>query len=306
MHRNNRVIFTLLIGAALSAAAAGAWAVIGSGKASAELDGTLKKARDTGVLTVGYRADALPFSYAGKDGRPAGYGNAVCRKIADEVGKAVGRPVSVKWVPITAANRIPLLLSGDYDIECGATTNTLERQKQVDFGTTYYRVAITAAVKSSAIAKSFKDLDGRTVSVTEGTTSVGLVDQLRDKGISVRVSKAASHPDNFRMLSEGRIDASVMDDVLLAGLIAHTTIPSDYKLIEKPLAEEPYGPMLRKDPQFKAVVDKTITGMMRSGELKKLYDAWFTQPIEPENVNLRFPMNRPTMKAFAYPNSEGV
>ena len=290
------LLTAIVLGATLCATASAAPA----------LDGTLKKAKDTGVFTIGYRDASVPFSYLDADGKSIGYGNEICKKVASEVEKAVGRKLTIKWQPITSGNRIPLLLNGTYDIECGSTTNSLERQKQVAFGTTYFRVSVTAAVKKSSGINSFKDLNGKNVSTTAGTTSVTLLKDLRKNGISTRVTPAKDHAEAFQLLAQDRVVANVMDDILLAGQIANSKKPGDFKLLSDSISEEPYGPMLRKDPQFKALVDKTITGMMKSGELAKLYATWFTKPIAPHNVNLNFPMNAPTKKAFANPNSDGI
>ncbi|MDL2059641.1 transporter substrate-binding domain-containing protein [Mesosutterella sp. AGMB02718] len=281
-------------------------AVAGTAVAAPALTGTLKKAKDTGIFTIGYRDSSVPFSYLDADGKPIGYGMEICKRVAAEVGKAVGRKLTIKWQPITSGNRIPLLLNGTYDLECGSTTNSKERQKQVDFGTTYFRIGVTAAVKKNSSINSFKDLNGKNVSTTAGTTSVTLLRDLRKKGIVTRVTPAKDHAEAFQLLAQDRVVANVMDDILLAGQIANSKKPGDFRLLKESISEEPYGPMLRKDPQFKALVDKTITGMIKSGEMKKLYDTWFTKPIKPHNVNLNFPMNEPTKRAFASPNSEGI
>ena len=181
--KTTRLLTALILGSAACATAFAAPA----------LDGTLKKAKDTGVFTIGYRDASVPFSYLDADGKSIGYGNEICKKVASAVEKAVGRKLTVKWQPITSGNRIPLLLNGTYDIECGSTTNSLERQKQVDFGTTYFRVSVTAAVKKSSGISSFKDLNGKNVSTTAGTTSVTLLKDLRKKASSCSL-RTASRP----------------------------------------------------------------------------------------------------------------
>ena len=274
--------------------------------AAPALDGTLKKAKDTGIFTIGYRDASVPFSYLDAKGKSIGYGNEICKNIAAAVEKKVGRKLTIKWQPITSGNRIPLLLNGTYDVECGSTTNSKERQKLVDFGTTYFAVGVTAAVKKNSGIKSFKDLNNKNVSTTAGTTSVTLLKDLRKKGINTRVVPAKDHAEAFQLLAQNRVVANVMDDILLAGQIANSQTPAAYTLLNETISEEPYAPMLRKDPQFKALVDAPVTGMIKSGQMKKLYDTWFTKPIAPHNVNLNFPMNAPTKAAFAHPNSNGI
>lgn len=274
--------------------------------AAPALDGTLKKAKDTGIFTIGYRDASVPFSYLDAKGKSIGYGNEICKNIAAAVEKKVGRKLTIKWQPITSGNRIPLLLNGTYDVECGSTTNSKERQKLVDFGTTYFAVGVTAAVKKNSGIKSFKDLNNKNVSTTAGTTSVTLLKDLRKKGINTRVVPAKDHAEAFQLLAQNRVVANVMDDILLAGQIANSQTPAAYTFLNETISEEPYAPMLRKDPQFKALVDATVTGMIKSGQMKKLYDTWFTKPIAPHNVNLNFPMNAPTKAAFAHPNSNGI
>ncbi len=289
----------ILLAAAIAAAFATA--------ASAEpLTGTLKKAADTGTFTIGYREASVPFSYLNSDGKPVGYGVEICKKVADAVSKTVGKKLTLKWIPITSGNRIPLLQNGTYDIECGSTTNSKERQKQVSFGTNYFRIQVTAGVKAKSPIKTFADLKGKTVVTTAGTTSVGLINGLREKGIPTRMITGKDHTESFQLLSQDRAVAFIMDDILIAGQIANSKNPGDFRLLDEGLSEEPYAPMIRHDPQFKALVDKTITGMFKSGEMKKLFTTWFTKPIPPKNVNLNFKMTSVLKKTFDHPDSEGI
>ena len=202
----------ILLAAAIAAAFATA--------ASAEpLTGTLKKAADTGTFTIGYREASVPFSYLNSDGKPVGYGVEICKKVADAVSKTVGKKLTLKWIPITSGNRIPLLQNGTYDIECGSTTNSKERQKQVSFGTNYFRIQVTAGVKAKSPIKTFADLKGKTVVTTAGTTSVGLINGLREKGIPTRMITGKDHTESFQLLSQDRAVAFIMDDILIVGQI---------------------------------------------------------------------------------------
>lgn len=291
-------------------AAAFAAALIASTAAgAAELTGTLKKVQETGSITLGYRESSVPFSYLDADGKPTGYAFLVCRAVADAVQKELGLPkLDIKYQAVTSANRIPLIQNGTVDIECGSTTNSLQRQKEAAFGTSYFGIQVTAAVWKNSGINSLKDLNGKNVAVTSGTTSVALMKKFeKENGIHVRYLMTKDFAEAMQLVANKRADAFVIDDVLLAGQIANLKNPDDFKIIDAALSVEPYGPMFRKDdPQFKAVVDKTITGMIKSGEMEKLYKQWFESPIPPKNVNLNFKMNGYTKELFANPNDKGI
>lgn len=277
--------------------------------AADDLTGTLKKIKESGTITLGYREASVPFSYLQADGTPTGYGFEVCNKIADAVKKDLNMPnLKVAYQPVTSANRIPLIQNGTVDVECGSTTNSKKRQEQASFGTNYFGIQVTAAVWKDGPIKTLKDLDGKNVAVTSGTTSVELLARLeKDAGIKIRLLKTKDFAEAMKLVANKRADAFVIDDVLLAGQIATLPNPGDFKIIDESLSTEPYAPMFRKDdPQFKALVDKTITGMIKDGSLAKLYAKWFESPIPPKNVNLNFPMNKVTKDLFANPNSDGI
>ncbi len=273
------------------------------------LTGTLKKVKDSGTITLGYRESSVPFSYLQADGTPVGYGYEVCNAIADAVKKDLNMPdLKVVYQPVTSANRIPLIQNGTVDIECGSTTNSKKRQEQASFGTNYFGIQVTAAVWKNGPIKSLKDLDGKNVAVTSGTTSVELLSKFeKDNGIKIRLLKTKNFAEAMKLVANKRADAFVIDDVLLAGQIATLPNPQDFTIIDESLSTEPYAPMFRKDdPAFKALVDKTITGMIKDGTLAKLYKKWFESPIPPKNTNLNFPMNSVTKDLFAKPNSDGI
>jgi glutamate/aspartate transport system substrate-binding protein len=193
-------------------------------------------------------------------------------------------------------------------MECGSTTNSVERQKQVAFGPTYFVISISAAVKKSSGIKSFSDLNGKTISTTSGTTSVAELKKLEKfKNIDIKEIYGKDHAESFLLLAQDRVSAFVMDDILLAGQISNSPNPGDYAIVGEVLRTEPYSMMLRKDdPQFKALVDKTVGGVMKSGEINAIYAKWFTKPIPPKNVNMNFPETAPIKEAFANPNDKGV
>ena len=274
-----------------------------------ELTGTLKKIKDTGTITVGHRESSIPFSYLDDKQQPIGYAMDLCMKIVDAVKAELKLPnLKVALQPVTSGNRIPQLQAGNIDIECGSTTNSVERQKQVAFGPTYFVINVTAAVKKSSGIKTLADLNGKTVSTTSGTTSVPLLKQYeKTKHVDVKEIYGKDHAESFLLLNQDRVSAFVMDDILLAGQIANSGSPGDYMIIPESLRTEPYSMMLRKDdPQFKALVDKTIGGLMKSGEINQIYAKWFMSPIPPKNVNMNFPATPALKEAFANPNDKGV
>ena len=277
--------------------------------AAQELGGTLKKIKDTGAITIGYRESSIPFGYLDDKQQPIGYGTEICMRIADAVKTELKMPnLKVNMQPITSSNRIPLLQNGTIDIECGSTTNSVERQKQVAFGPTYFVINVTAAVKKSSNINSLADLNGKAISTTSGTTAVPLLKSYeKTKSVDVKEIYGKDHAESFLLMADDRVAAFVMDDVLLAGQIANAKNPGDFKIIPESLRTEPYGPMLRKDdPQFKAIVDRVVGGLMKSGEIEKLYAKWFTSPIPPKGINLNFPVSPALKEAFQNPNDKGV
>ncbi len=274
-----------------------------------ELTGTLKKVKDTGAVTIGYRESSIPFSYLDDKQQPIGYAMDLCMRIVDAVKTELKMPnLKVNLQPVTSGNRIPQLQAGNIDLECGSTTNSVDRQKQVAFGPTYFVINVTAAVKKSSGIKQLSDLNGKTISTTAGTTSVPLLRQYdKTKNADIKSIDAKDHAESFLLMAQGRTVAFVMDDILLAGQIANSPNPGDYMILPESLRQEPYSMMLRKDdPQFKALVDRTIGAIMKSGEINKIYAKWFTSAIPPKGINLNFPETAPIKAAFANPNDKGV
>ena len=274
-----------------------------------DLSGTLLKVKESGTLTLGYRESSVPFSYLDAEGKPVGYAFEVCRAVGESVKKRLNMPdLKIRYQPVTSANRIPLIQNGTVDIECGSTTNSLVRQRQAAFGISYFGIQVSAAVNKNSGIRSFKDLDGKNVTVTAGTTSVALLKAYEKKeGIRTRLLMTKDFAESMQLVANGRADAFILDDVLLAGQIANLSNPDDFMILDASLSKEPYGPMFRKDdPQFKALVDETILEMTRSGRLAELYKTWFEKPIPPKNVNLAFPMNQTTKDLFTHPNSDGI
>lgn len=274
-----------------------------------ELTGTLKKIKETGTITVGHRESSIPFSYLDDQQRPIGYAMDLCMKIVDAVKAELKMPdLKVNLQPVTSSNRIPLLQNGTIDLECGSTTNSVQRQQQVSFGPTYFVINVTAAVKKSSKINSLADLNGKTISTTSGTTSVPLLKAYeKTQNAEIKEIYGKDHAESFLLMADDRTAAFVMDDILLAGQIANSKNPAEYKIILESLRQEPYSMMLRKDdPQFKALVDKTISWVMKSGEIDKIYAKWFTSSIPPKGINMNFPMTPAIREAFKNPNDKGV
>ena len=270
---------------------------------------TLQKIKSSGTIVVGDRESSFPFSYLDGNQKPVGYSMDLCNKVVEAVKKELKMPALVtKLTPVTSQTRIPLMTNGTIDLECGSTTNSLERQKQVAFGVTTIVSPVRMVVKADSGNKTLSDLNGKAVATTTGTTSDRYIKQ-NEKGQSIDVKNVygKDHAESFLMVETGRAAAFVMDEVLLAGFIASAKNPKDFALAGPALSTEPYGIMLRKDdPQFKALVDKTLTDLMKSGEINKIYAKWFTSPIPPKNVNLNLPMNAQLQDAIKHPNDKGI
>jgi glutamate/aspartate transport system substrate-binding protein len=265
-----------------------------------ELTGTLKKVKETGTITMGIRESSYPLSYLDDKQQPIGYHIDVCNKIVEAVKDQLKMPgLKVQQQPVTSQNRIPLVSNGTVDLECGSTTNNEARQKQVSFAVTTFVTNVRMAVKKASGITSLDQLNGKPVATTSGTTSVQLM-RAHEKGnkIDFKEVYGKDHADAFLLLETDRAVAFVMDDNLLAGLIATSKKPGDYALVGEVLNIEPIAVMVRKDDaQFKKLADDAIKGMMKSGELEKLYARWFMSPIPPKNISMNFPMSE-TLKAL--------
>ena len=285
-------------------------ASLGANRASGEeLTGTLNNIKETGAITLGYRESSIPFSYLDDKQQPIGYAMDLCMKVVDAIEAELKVPrLKINLQAVTPSNRISLLQSGAIDMECGSTTNTVARQQQVAFGPTYFVTNVSTAVKKTSGTKSLAELDGKTIVTTSGAPTEALINEY-ETAKNVRFTKiyGKDHPESFLMLTQDRASAFVMDDILLAGQIASSTSPGDYMIIPESLRQDPLSMMLRKDdPQFKALVDKAVGGVMKSGEIEKIYAKWFTSPIPPKGINLNFPQTPGIKAAFANPNDKGV
>ncbi|HEV7913563.1 MAG TPA: transporter substrate-binding domain-containing protein [Albitalea sp.] len=280
-------------------------AVLAVGAVHAE--DTLKKIKDSGSITLGARESSGALAYTLGDGKYVGFHTEMSQRIAADLQKQLGlSKLEVKFQPVTSQNRIPLVQNGSVDLECGSTTNNATRQKDVAFAVTTYVEEVRIATKASSGINSIKDLVGKTVATTTGTTSVQtLRKHERANGVDFKELFGKDHADSFLLLESGRADAFVMDGQILAGNISKAKNPADFKVVGEVLSVEPIACMLRKDdPAFKTAVDNSIKGMIKSGELAKLYDKWFVQAIPPSNTKVGLPLSDATKAAWANPNDK--
>jgi len=279
---------------------------MGISNASAESTDTLEKSKASGFVTMGVRDSSGALSYTLGDGKYAGYHYEICQRIIANLEKAIGKKLETKYLPVTSQNRLPLVQNGTVDIECGSTTNNLARQKDVAFVVTTYVEEVRMAVKANSGINSIDQLNGRNVVTTTGTTSVQhLRKHERAANIDFKEIYAKDHAESFLMLESGRADAFVMDGQILAGNIANAKNPADFKIVGEVLSVEPIAIMVRKDDVVcKKLADNTVRDLVKSGDLAKLYDKWFMQPIPPKNTRVGLPLSETTKAAWANLNDK--
>jgi glutamate/aspartate transport system substrate-binding protein len=279
-----RALVALLLAAACGAAAAQT--------APETLTGTLQKVRESGAITIGHRESSIPFSYLSARGEPIGYSIDLCKLLVDAISEEVGRTIAIKWLPVTAESRIPALVSGQVDLECGSTTSNLERQKQVSFSPTLFVAGTKLLVRKGSAIKSFRDLAGKRVVVTAGTTNEKTMRELVARfKIDMALSVAADHAASFAQLQAGLVDAFATDDVLLYGLLAQTRAQADYVVTGDFLSYDPYGIMYRKgDAQLARLINDTFHALAEDREIERRYNRWFLRKL-PSGVSLDLPMS---------------
>lgn len=278
--------------------------------AHAQPKDTLQKIKETGVINLGGRDGSFPFSYkVSADSPPIGFSADLCMKVVDAVKAKLNRPdLKVQYTIVTPTNRIPLVQNGTIDLECSTTTNTTARAQQVDFAPTHFVGSIAVATKKNSGVGNIQQLNGKTIAAVTGSTSIQLLRTYR-KTENMQVSEVfgKDNAETFLLLSSDRAAGMMLEDVQLAGLIARSERPSEYRILDERLRDEPYGFMYRKDdPQFKALVDETLTQVMKSGEIQELYAKWFLRPVPPAGVNLNFPMPSAVREAYRNPNNRGI
>jgi glutamate/aspartate transport system substrate-binding protein len=276
-----------------------------NGQASRAASPTLDKIKELGKITFGYREASIPFAYLGTDAKPTGLSLDLCAAVADKVRSALRRPeLTIDTVAVDASNRIPLLQNGTVDIECGSTTNTAERQKQVAFSIATYVASPRWLVTASSPVTELKALEGQTIVVTQGSLNLGVAQKIiAAQQLKVTIVQAKDHAESILMLRTGRAAAWFEDDILVAGMVANAPDPKAYRMLPATYAPTYYGLMMRReDPEFKALVDAAIKEAMASGEFDKLYAKWFEQPIPPKGLNLQLPMSDAMKARVASPS----
>ncbi len=272
----------------------------------AQANDTLAKIKNSGAITLGVR-ESSGLSYTLGNGKYVGFHTEMAEHIIADLQKQLGlSKLEIKYQPITSQNRVPLVTNGTVDLECGSTTNNATRAKDVAFAVTTYVEEVRIATKANSGIQSVKDLNGKTVATTTGTTSVQtLRKHERAGGIDFKEVMGKDHADSFLLLETGRADAFVMDGSILAGNISKAKNPADYKIVGEVLSVEPIACMMRKDdPAFKKAVDDSIKRQIADGSLAKLYDKWFIQPTPPTNTPVGLPMSEATKNAWANPNDK--
>ena len=271
-----------------------------------ELTGTLKKIKETGAITIGYRDSSIPFSYLDDNQKPIGFAIDICHGIVDAVKKELKLDkLTVEFNPVTSSTRIPLLANGTIDMECGSTTNNPERQKQVWFTNTHFLTASRYVTKKSGKINAIDDLKGKSVASTSGTTNIKqLTEANAARSLGLNIIPAKEHAESFLMVETDRAVAAVLDDILLASFVAGSKDPGAYVISKDAFSKpEPYGIMLRKDdPDFKKVADAATAALYQSADGPKLYDKWFMQKIPPKGLNLNAPISAELKQEFAKPS----
>lgn len=277
--------------------------------AAQELDGTLKKISDSGTISLGHRESSIPFSYYDDNQQIVGYSHELMLLVVEAVKAELKLPrLNVKLTPITSQNRIPLVQNGSIDLECGSTTNNLERQRQVAFSNTLFVIGTRLLTRKDSGIRDFPDLAGKNVVTTAGTTSERLLRKLNETGrMGMKIISAKDHGESFLTLQSGRAVAFMMDDALLAGEMAKARKPDEWHIVGTPQSREAYGCMMRKgDPRFKKLVDDAIARAMTSGRAEKLFVKWFQSPIPPKGLNLNLPLSDEMRSLFAHPNDRAL
>ena len=268
---------------------------------------TLTKIHETQTITIAHREASLPFSYLDDNKKPIGYAVDLCLKIADAVKRELKLPqLNIVYLPVTPSSRIPSIVEGKADLECGSTTNNAERRKQVAFTIPHFVAAARMLVRTDSGIKNWSDLRDKRVVTTKGTTTVKLLtDRDKVRSLALKLVEAKDHAESFSKVEKGEAEAFPMDDVLLYGLRANAKNPDSFSIVGDLLSTEPYAIMLRKDDApFKALVDREMGRIINDGELAKLYDKWFRNPIPPKGLNMNMPMGYLLRDTLRFPTDK--
>jgi glutamate/aspartate transport system substrate-binding protein len=287
--------------------AAGLFVGVSAPASPQELEGTLKKVRESGVITIGHRDSSIPLSYLDDKLQPVGFSIDLCKHVVEAIKAKLGSPnLTVKYNPVTSATRIPLVANGTVDMECGSTANMTSRQRQVGFSYTFFVPQFKWIARTNSGIKSADDLRGKTVAVTAGTNTALFVNKMNnEEKLGMTIMQGKDHAESFLLVETGRASAWMEDDILIAGFRANAKSPADFRLLDQSYPSDPYALMLRKDDQqFKALVDETLARLMRSGEFEKLYTRWFESPIPPRAINIQLPMSDALKRTVKEPNDK--
>src|SRR5882672_5816557 len=257
-----------------------------------QLTETLAKVRAASAITIAYRESSVPFSYLSARSEPIGYSIEICKKLAEAIGEALGREIAIKWTPVTSETRIEAIVSGRADLECGSTTNNLERQKQVAFSPIIFVAGTKLLVKRGSPVRSYRNLAGKAVVVTAGTTNEKAMQEIaRRFKVDFRLTTARDHAESYAQLESGKADAFATDDVLLYGLVAQHKAQKQYQVVGEFLSYDPYGIMFRKgDTQLAELVKRAFHDLAEDGEIERQYKRWFLQRL-PGGQSLDLPMS---------------
>jgi glutamate/aspartate transport system substrate-binding protein len=274
----------------------------------AAADDTLAKIRQTQTITIAHREASVPFSYIDETTRkPVGYAVDLCMRIAESIKRELKLPnLKIEFLPVTPSTRIPAIVEGKADLECGSTTNNAERRKQVAFTIPHFVASARMVVRTDSKIRNWQDLQDKRVVTTKGTTTMKLLtDRDKVRALNLKLIEGADHNESFSKVEKREAEAFPMDDVLLYGLRANAKNPADFEIVGDPLSTEPYAIMMRKDdPAFKAAVDREMARLINDGELAKLYDKWFLKPIPPKNVNMKMPMSHLLRDILRFPTDK--
>ncbi|MFM0172435.1 glutamate/aspartate ABC transporter substrate-binding protein [Paraburkholderia sediminicola] len=283
------------------------FAVVSTTASAQEMQSTLAKIQNGNSISIGHRETSVPFSYVDTNNQVIGFSQDMCNRIIDAVKAKTGHAdLHVRFIPVTSQNRIPLVQNGTVDLECGVTTNLTSRQNQVAFSDTFFVATTRLLTRKDSGIKDFADLAGKTVVTNQGTTSERLLRKMNEeKKMNMQIISAKDYGEGRVTLETGRAVAYMMDDVLLAGARSLTAKPADWVIVGTPQSSEAYGFMLRKDdPEFRKLVDDVMIHVMKSGDIKTMYDKWFMKPVPPKGINFDFPMSEALEKLYAAPNDK--
>lgn len=269
---------------------------------------TLSKIRDSKTITIGYQEGSIPFSFLDENKKPTGYAIELCLKFVEAIQKELKLPqLNVAYTPVNSSNRIPAIVEGKADIECGTTTNTPERRKSVAFTIPHFIASARLLVKADSPIKNWSDLRNRKIVMTKGAVQEKVVKERNQASVlNMTILEGKDHLDSFNMLEQGKVEAFAMGDVVLYGFRAKAKDPSAYAIVGDGLSAEPYAAMFRKDdPAFKAVIDKEMARIMHAGELNKFYEKWFMKPVPSlNNSNLNMPMGYLLRDSIRFPSDK--